>query len=565
MFTRLKRPVSSRSLFLLTCAGALFAASTVRSESPPKSENLKPVVTVVLPTINEADHDLKFLFDLAEDKKGYDTLKESLETFLVGIERDKNGILEVFATDDGVRTVGILPVKSETDFHKFLENLFDLDIKTAPPPRPDLITQVPREKQTESHSAKLTRDERLIFGLYDAYLKYEAGTVRIGEKLDDIRRLPRQTAVSRPSDAKLFVRLDGESLSPEQRQSAFAKTRKLLLDELKQGESESAAEFKLRKSAAEQQANELDRLFSQATHADLAWSTSTEKKQSNVHARLTAAKDTDLASSIAQISKQPNNYSGISTDGTVFSLTVNMPLDEKQQKMLKTLAHDGRAALQGRIEHSDKRDSSRKAIDGDLVDLVFDIINDGLGEKQVNGFVRTWSETGGKLTTVGAIRVADGVKFVELLQKVAARQKGTVNLKIETVAGVDIHKVTLSEDAKSYPELFDDEGALYVGTARNAAWYALGANSLDRLKNAIHEAEGSARKDDTAVAVQARLAPLAETLDRIVARHQERNEKPANKDRDHGTKTRRAMNTVRDLELSGDGVGDSQSAINRSH
>lgn len=543
-------PAFTHALASVAC---LLTATTTRSEPAPskpdgsKTEAAKPVVTMILPTINEADHDLKFLFDLAEDKKGYETLKESIDVFLVGLERDKNGVVELYATDDGVRAVGLLPVKTEQDFHKFLENLFDLDIKTAPPPRPDLVRQIPRETQAEAQKAKLQKDERLIFGLYDAYLKYQGGIVRIGESLDAIRHVPKETAVTRPSDAKLFVRLDGESLSPKQRSAAFEKSRTLFLKELTQGKSETDAEFKLRKSASEQQAHELDRLFSQAANAELAFSTSTEKKQSNVRGKLTAAKDTELAKSIAQITQEPNQFASISSEGTVFSLSYNLAIDEKQQELLKTVAKDGRAALQGRIEKSERRDSNQKAIDVDLVGLVFDIINDGLGERQVNGFMRTWAESEGKLTTVGGARVANGVKIVELLQKVAARQKGMVRFKIETVAGVDIHKLTFSEDSKNYPELLDSEGALYVGTAEHAAWYALGEKSLERLKSAIHEAEGSGKKDDTAVTVQAHLAPLADTLDRIMTRHRDKIDRSPKSEKD--SRAQRAAKTVRDLEL----------------
>lgn len=537
----------------LASVACLLTATIAQSEpaapkaSSSKTESAKPVVTVILPTLNEADHDLKFLFDLAEDKKGYETLKESIDVFLVGLERDKNGVVELYATDDGVRSVGLLPVKTQQDFHKFLENLFDLDIKTAPPPRPDLVRQIPRETQAESQKAKLQKDERLIFGLYDAYLKYEGGIVRIGETLEAVRHVSKETGVTRPSDAKLFVRLDGESLSPKQRSEAFEKSRKLFLKDLAQGKSESDAEFKLRKSAADQQAHELDRLFSQAANAELAVSTSTEKKQSNVRGKLTAAKDTQLAKSIAQISQEPNQFASVSSEGTVFSLTYNLAIDEKQQELLKTVAKDGRAALQGRIEKSERRDSNQKAIDVDLVGLVFDIINDGLGEKQVNGFMRTWAESEGKLTTVGGARVADGVKIVELLQKVAQRQKGRIRFKTETVAGVDIHKLTFSDDAKNYPELLDSEGALYVGTGEHAAWYAIGEKALDRLKSAIHEAEGAGKKDDTAVTLQAHMAPLADTLDRIVTRHRDKIDRSPKTEKD--SKALRAAKTVRDLEL----------------
>ena len=147
----------------------------------------EPMATVALPSVKQFYSDLKLVFDLAGDEKGYKTLTETIDQFLIGVDTGKPGSMRVYSTPDGVRTVLSLPVKSEADYHKFLENLFDLDVKTAPAPKPSLASQVTKDVQNKLKSLKLDSHERIVFGLYDGFMRYEGGDVRFGETLEDVR------------------------------------------------------------------------------------------------------------------------------------------------------------------------------------------------------------------------------------------------------------------------------------------------------------------------------------------------------------------------------------------
>src|SRR5262249_25636472 len=89
------------------------------------------------------------------------------------------------------------------------------------------------------------------------------------------------------------------------------------------------------------------------------------------------------------------------------------------------------------------------------------------------------------------------------------------------------------------PELFDAEGAIYVGTGQKTVWCAAGEKALDRLKQAIQEAKSSGSKSAAAIDGHAQLLPLAEAWQKLSDRWKE-------------SDTRQ---TVREKRKKGDKVG----------
>src|SRR5215471_20423437 len=102
------RALIASSFVLLLSASPAFCQGKASA-----SGAAEPVVTVNFPSVDQAYGDLKFIFDLVNDQKGYTTLKDTLDVFLVGVETDKAGGLRFYSTPDGLRGVITLPVKSE--------------------------------------------------------------------------------------------------------------------------------------------------------------------------------------------------------------------------------------------------------------------------------------------------------------------------------------------------------------------------------------------------------------------------------------------------------------------
>ncbi len=547
---------SAQRLLASGCVLMLLVSNGFSQTRSGDGASAEPMATVALPSVNQLYSDLKLVFDLAGDEKGYKTLTETIDQFLIGVDTGKPGSMRVYSTPDGVRTVLSLPVKSEADYHKFLENLFDLDVKTAPAPKSSLASQVTKDVHNKLKSLKLDSHERVVFGLYDGFMRYEGGEVRIGETLEDVRMAGGGANVELTKGAGLTVHMDGKSQSPEKRREAFNKTREKLLSNLKKWEDETEGEFGHRKAITEQAFTDIGNLLTEAARAKIDVVISHEKKRGRIDAEMKADTGSALAKRIERIGHTPDEFAGVSKEGTAGWMQVNIPLDERRKESIQSVARHGRAAAKERIDDKTKSQNQEAKFE-DLDDLIADIADDVAGLPEFNGFSRTWSNKGGALTTVGAVKVSDSAKVIEYLQKLRGKagEGQSVKLKVASVDGVDIHQVASSRWQKDYPELFDDEGTVYLGTGEKAIWYALGARSLDHLKQAIPEAKRSSAKSENAFELQARLLPFAEAWDKIHSRRgktgaSEKVENVKEKIRKNRPKVADAAKRVSDLELS---------------
>lgn len=559
----------------LTGAGALLlllltsnAWSQTKTRSEPKAPASKPtaepktdfktraepLVTVIFPDLDQAYKDLKLVFDLAGDTKGYQTFKETTDEFLVGIETGKPGGVRVYSTPDGLKTVISLPIKNEAEFKKFLENLHGLNVKTAPPPKPAQASQVPKDVQAKMKSLKLDPHERIVFGLYDGFVRYVPGEALIGNSLENVRLANGGVPADLAKGVSVAVRINGNSQTPQERRQALKKTREEMLGKLKKWQNESDAEFGHRKAITEQALTDLGNLLAEASQARMDWVTSHEKKQARYDVVLKADPGSALAKRIERIGKTRDEFAGVSKEGCVAWATINMPLDERRQESIKAVSRHGRAAANDRIE-TNARNNSKKANFTGLSDLISDIADDVAGMPEFNGCLRTWSTKGG-LTSVGAVKVADSSRVIEFLQKLKGNgdEGQTVKLKVTSVAGVDIHQVANPQWQHDYPELFDDEGSVYVGTGEKAIWYAVGEQGLDRLKQAIPDARGNGAKSEPGE-LEARLLAFAEVWDKIHSRRSPDGESGKSKKvkesvREKHPKTSEAVSVVGDLHLS---------------
>ncbi|MGE5194181.1 MAG: hypothetical protein ACM3U2_16920 [Deltaproteobacteria bacterium] len=476
----------------------------------------RPVVQVEIPGIDKAYAEAKFIFDLVGDKKGYDTFKETIDVFLTGVETTKPCDICLFATPDGLQAVGSLPMASDAEFKKFLRNLWDLDVKSAPPPESALMPQVPPAVRSRLSSLKLQPSERLIFGLTDGFARYESGRIYLAETHDAVRRENAHPRAEAAGNATVTLSIDGDAVAPDRRHAAFAKSRERAVSGLKKNEHDSDAGFALQKALLDFQLARLEVLFCESSLGEIAWSTSHEKKRSDISATFAPQNGTSLAKDVQQFGQAPDEFAGVSREKAVLISSINMPVNAGLGKSFKSVVRQGREYVKFRIEHASNLDAGQKASDRDVADLIFDVMEDVAAMPVFNGFLRTWSNGDGTLTTVGATRVDDGHKFEEAVRKLRGREalgrKGGQ-------PGVEVHRVTVHQWREAYRELFDKDGAVFVGTSPDAIWYAAGENALERLEQSIHEAEGKSQATPgAAMELHAEMRPLAEVWSRIHSR-----------------------------------------------
>jgi hypothetical protein len=500
----------------LTLAFVVLTSLLPTSAIAAESVDNKPVLTGAVSSVDQLYDDLKFVFQLAGDDKGYKTLKETIDGFTVGVQTDKPSGWRVYMTADGLHTVASVPVQDEATFKKLLRNLWDLDVKTAPPPAPSLTSHVSRPVQEQVRSLKLQSNERIVFGLTEGFVRYESAYVHIGQSIADVRLAQGGIPAEAAKGPTLALRIDGESATPAQRRQAFDKSKQKLLAELKKTDNQTDAQFALGKAIVELQLAKLELFFSDSSHVDLGWTTSHESKKSELTARVTPAKGTSLAKDIEQMGHISDDFAGVSQQGVVLSGTIIFPNDQTFTKSLKSVSHQARAVVSDEINKDERLNAEQKAVDKQVLDLVCDLVDDVASMQVFNGCVRTWANSDGSLTTVGAVKVADGAKYREMVQKFKSQER---------VAGksgdgrVEIHKIAVALWQKDFPELFEKEGAVYLGTSEKAVWYALGEKSLERLEQAIQEAASEKSKNPAAVDVHVELLPLAKVWDQFRTRH----------------------------------------------
>ncbi|MBI3861870.1 MAG: hypothetical protein HY290_08230 [Planctomycetia bacterium] len=508
--------------WIVAACACLVAASPVRSEErKADAASAKPLVEITIPSIDHAYQDFKLLFDLAHDQKGYKTFKETLDEFLVGVDAGKPCEVRTFVTSDGLSTVVSAPIADKSAFQKFLINLWDLDVKTAPPPAPQLQKAVPRSVQERLRTEKPQPQERILFGLTEGALRYDAGAVHLGNSLAAVRLAPTGTSShkDKESSASLSIRMDGESSDPARRRSAVEKSRDDLLSRPKREKFESQAKFELAKSFADLQLERLERLLADSAQASVDYTVSRDKKTSKLEGEVVPVADTPLAHDVAGLGRHSDAFSGVSQQNAVVSAQINLPLDSKMGELLKRVAANARAAADEAVDKSTRLDAAQKESGKDLSELVFEIAKDVAGTDSFNSFLRTWTDTEGKLTTVGGTRIAHVETFRERIRKFKHQERVQ-----KSIAGVELHKLTHAHWQADAPELFDWEGTVYVATSDHAIWYALGPEALERLEQAIQAApQGAASGGANAVQAagvdfHARLQPLARIWDAISSR-----------------------------------------------
>lgn len=564
----MRRSVAASWILLLCLAPVALSLSPIASsQEKPAGAAAKPVITVVLPSVEKLNEDMKLAFDLAGDEKGFNTLKETMDVFIVGVDQTKPGGLRLYSSPTGLQYVVSLPVKNEKDFKEFLMNLWDLDLKSANPPAPALLPQVPAAIRAKLPGLKLGKNERLMFNLFDGFLRFEQvnpkeGQVHIGKQLADIRAVKGGMAVSDLKGHDVYATIDGTLETPEARKKSFEKAKSEILGALKKGEKEEETAFALRKSISEHQVAELERFFSESSAINFGWDTDNVQKMAKIAVELTAVPQTTLEQSVELIGQTPDEFAGVTAANAVLQASINFPLDPLRKARVEETSKLAREHLKARIDADEKKPAEQKATDKNLVDLVFDVV-DGIGKMGiVNGFARTWKNDDGSLTSIGGVKVPDASAFVAILQKFAERgEAAKVELKVETEGDVELHRLTIPSLAQDYPELFAKDGSIYIGTGAGAFWFGTGEKALDRLKLAIQEVKTAGPKPGPAMDGKVQLLPWIEVLDKVRARRpaaapkavvkedKKDDKKKAGRDKDADDKAERAKGILADLQL----------------
>lgn len=489
---------AERAPLLAQAAPAAAKVAEKKSAGPAK-----PTVTVVLKSAKELFDDLEFVMDLANAPNQYKTLAGNIDVFLTGVDRTKLIGVRSYLTKDGrFDHILSLPIVSVAQLKIFLANIDALDVKS---------------KLVRSNVYRLSK-------LFEGYLYYDGAYAHLGEKEADVVAMKGAPPAELLNSYDLAVVLDNRGQSIESRRKGFDEISKEMhkaVDQSKKQDQEHEGDFKIRKAAAHQQIAELERYFVESSQLTLGWTTSAKNKNAVMNIDLSAVPETPLAASIELIGKGTEDYSAISEQGAVVVASVNFPIDDMRKTHMLDLIKLSRPRTKQIIESNAKLSAAQKEVDKDLSELGLDIAEGIANIGIFDGFLRMYpNEKPGEKSTyslLGGGKVADSDKVLKILNRLAEHMgKEKVKLDVAKEGDVSIHTLAVPEKQQAeYPELFAKDSIAYIGTSKNAVWFAVGDKALDRLKGAIAAPKhpGDGKTASTALDVHGRFLPWAEMLD----------------------------------------------------
>jgi hypothetical protein len=145
-------------------------------------------------------------------------------------------------------------------------------------------------------------------------------------------------------------------------------------------------------------------------------------------------------------------------------------------------------------------------------------------QAELTGCLRSWETKPGYFDTLGALKIADQAKYADMLKQLAGLGGALkVDLDVETVGGVTLHKIAGKSLQNSLPEFISADGTVWIGLGPNVLWYASGDGVQARLKAAIAEAQAANAPEVAPLQVAVRMGPLA----RFGDSYRKRNPAPA--------------------------------------
>lgn len=468
-----------------------------KADPIPKEKLDKPNVTIQLRSAKEFFDDIKFIFDLAKSPKQYETLTQTLDLFLTGVDRTQVISIRGYVVGETLSYVVALPIKSQAELKKFLETASDIDVKNKP--------------------VKDQKNVYQLFNLVDGYLRYDEGlkVAIIGENLQDVLNIKTVPDVALMKQYDLAVHINNDAAGMPQRKKTYEKIRQEAAASIKKQPKEGEYGFKFRKMEIEQQLDELERFFVEAEHITLGWTTSVAKKMATLNIELKALPNTSLAQSVEILGKTPTAFGGIEKKGAVLTGSINFGVDEMRQKHIVDGAKIGKPLADEKVAANSKlTDDQRKSRAG-IAYLFFDLAESVSKLKVFDGFVRVYPGKEGVYTTVGGFRTDESDKVVALLKE-QVKRLGAERVKIsaDKEGDVEIHEIVAPDEQKLYPELIAKDGKCYLATSKTEMWYALGHDALPALKKAIGQAKEAKDPEAPVAEFYGHIGPFVSVIDR---------------------------------------------------
>jgi len=504
-----------QSLLLIAVFGSIASPALAQNAPTAKGDQLQPGVA---PEIRGVLANSQLVIDRLEtamnlttpnEKKQFQTLKDFIEVFLIGVDVNKPVRMDVLTSKNDTSYRLDVPVLNNKfqDFWK--QNLVPLGI-----PVQGYAKEPGLFRLGGNAGAAFTG-----FMLYDP--KQRAGYATI---VEDAKQLPARTGPDPAAGVQdllqanfdAALRLQNKAEGVDQRHAHFAKQKDKVLGKLKRDTDESASDFNLRKFAAGIQFDESERLYSEAKDVLFGAMVDPAKAQAKGTFRLEALPDTSLDKAVALLGQNPSRFAGIPRgEGAATTGRINFALDEFRQQHLVELNAKLRENEVEEVDENKDWSAEEKEAGKQFLNGFFDLIDEGLKAGVIDGFIEMTKGENNVYTVVGGLKSPDATKWVPVFAIMPKLHNGPAYKEnVGEHADVTFHEITLTQEQHpDFVELFGD-GRLLFGTSKTALWYAAGPNAEETLKKSIDQAAEEGQADPAFVSFRGELLPGLRILDR---------------------------------------------------
>lgn len=463
-----------------------------------------PEVTAAHKGADKALVDLKTLISLTtpQQQRQWKVINKNLQVFLIGINQQKPMKIDMIFGDGGKMSMRpSFPVANLKGFRN--GNLTPFGVKT-------------RRIATSLYRCKGK--------VFEGYMRFKDGYATFAENRADLPRdLKDPAVVVKPLLANHDFVLHGvnRQVAPGSiaaRRAWFGLHRKELLALVKKQAEETKADFELRKLMMVQQTNEMERFYAEAAQLTTGWKMNLAKLTGRLDIYLKPIQGTDLAKSVSTIGAKPSYFAAIPrAKGSILSARVNWPIDDMRKAHGLDLVKAITKSELARIDADTNFSADQKKAHHDIAKIVNTLLIKNIKAGVLDMFTEVYPNKTGSNTAIGAFKTVDGTVGDDIVKLLPKTGKGrSVKMNVAKVDGVNIHRTEVKLSKSSLLKMFLGGGVIYVGTSKDAIWFASGDNALAELTAAIKQRSKSTSvaKKDVFIDLFMKVAPWLELRDK---------------------------------------------------
>lgn len=479
---------------------AIFLASTgARGSFVSASEEAAPKIILMQRGATTFLQDLEAVMQLtvANDRGEWPALKKNLETFLIGVDRERPMRLDFLTGDGPMRNRFTVPVDDLQEFR--VNNLSANGITIS-----------------RKLSASLYR---LTGQTYQGFVRMRQGYASFGDRTSDLPyELPDPEAAIEDLLTKQYDfalkgvnQADGQEARKKYFEAADGLRAELMGTIVKRKE-ESAEAWEARRMAYDHQLDEIGQLYVQTQRLVLGTNIESKKSLADAEAELVALPGTNLEQTIARVGTLPSRFGDIALlSDSVLSLRGMLPLSQMRQDNLREQITHQRDWAHKRAAARTSTTAEQQAASRETADLAYDMINKTIETGWADLTIDVSPTSGGFHQAVAGLVIADGSQLQAMLDALA--NSGTdreIKLNAEKVGEMSLHRITVRREQYPFYHHLIGQDTAYIGTLDNVLWIAGGAGALDRLKDVVGKTRSPANPgtpDPRALRLQGRFGP----------------------------------------------------------